>query len=307
MEPSDVSAPSDDEVLALVLTYNSTEGLSRCLEALQNQRPNPVPVLVVDNASDYDVGAVVQTFANATLLRLPENVGPAGGYAAGFRQYRESDYGWIWVMDDDCRPSQRALSDLMEKAGAWADQPFPPVLRPRALNDRTGEQLVGLGWCGVLIPRQAVESCGVPREDYFYWVEDTEYFTRLENRGFSSVDVATSTVEINVTRADTSRPAWKYYYMIRNTVYSRWQMYRGHTHHAFDRRGRYLQLWKGMRSIAALSARCMLREDEARTKKLLAIARGVFDGLRGHLGKTISPNDANRPSYLTPKPSEQTS
>ena len=283
-------APS---VLALVLTYESPEGVARCLAALRAQSTAVAAILVVDNASRPPV-TVADGDPPVRILRLPENVGPAGGYAAGLRAFLEEDFEWVWVMDDDCRPTPGALGGLSD-AIATADA--PSLFFPAVVDDRTDARTSGLGWWGAMIPRSAVEQCGVPAEELFYWVEDIEYFSRMRDAGFAHVRVDTAVVNINMTRDDAAMPAWKYYYRTRNSTHARLEIFRGNTAVPRSTRDRYLQLWKATRSTARLAARSVIREHDHRLRKLAAVGRGLVDGIRGRLGRTVVPDHAHRPDY----------
>ncbi|MFD2817024.1 glycosyltransferase [Paracoccus aerius] len=68
--------------VAVIVTYNRSAKLMKVLDAIQAQTQRPDIVLVVDNASTDDTGALVKARAagDDTIrhLRLPENVGGAG-------------------------------------------------------------------------------------------------------------------------------------------------------------------------------------------------------------------------------------
>jgi rhamnopyranosyl-N-acetylglucosaminyl-diphospho-decaprenol beta-1,3/1,4-galactofuranosyltransferase len=285
-------------VLPIVLTYNSPEGLQGCLAAIGAQTLAPLHTLVVDNASTTDTGSVLADHPDTSCLRLLDNTGPAGGYGAGLRQFLESEADWAWVLDDDCRPVPSCLEALERAAGSRTHAELPPVLIPRSLDVATSKPIIGFGWLGILIPRRAVEQCGGPLEELFYWVEDGEYFFRLQSVGYQLERVGDATVLVHHGRTDTERPAWKYYYMARNTTWARLAPLRTSAHRRPSVRRSAIDLRKCARSVVALAVRAVVRERHERRQKLWAVMRGVNDGLRGRLGRTWIPEDGHRPRYL---------
>src|ERR1017187_6304910 len=60
----------------LVVSYNMAEALRRCLTALdQSNGRETFEILVVDNGSEDDSLAVIDSFPSVTTLRLPRNFG----------------------------------------------------------------------------------------------------------------------------------------------------------------------------------------------------------------------------------------
>src|SRR4029077_4508729 len=113
-------------------------------------------ILVVDNASAESVADVVAATPAATLLRLPDHRGPAGGYEEGLGAFLQSGATRAWVMDDDCVPAPDALAEqlaITERA---------PVVLARMIDHDTHEITDTQGWCGVLLAREVVDAVGVP-------------------------------------------------------------------------------------------------------------------------------------------------
>ncbi|MDQ1429586.1 MAG: hypothetical protein QOF40_188, partial [Actinomycetota bacterium] len=138
-------------VSAVVLTFESPASLGRCLDAIRSQTTPPSSILIVDNGNTE-----VDLLPGERLLRLSENLGPAGGYAAGLASFLESGSAWAWVMDDDCAPEPDALAAQL----AEADE--SRVVLGTMIDRDTGAVTNTQGWCGVLIPRPVIASVGVP-------------------------------------------------------------------------------------------------------------------------------------------------
>jgi rhamnopyranosyl-N-acetylglucosaminyl-diphospho-decaprenol beta-1,3/1,4-galactofuranosyltransferase len=279
-KPATTSAES---VLATVLTYNDPGALAVCLDAIARQTRRPGAVLIIDNGSSPPAGATVDQLADescATVLRLSANLGPAGGHAAGLRAFLAGRCDVAWVMDDDCVPEAGCLETLLSARQAQATD---GVLFP-AQTDQVGVQRNWPGWFAVILPRAVVDRVGVPREEFFWWAEDTEYFNwRIPRAGFPVQWVARARVQHRRRRATGPKPAWKIYYEARNSVYYRLRVQR-----PFQRP---LRLQKVSRLTRTLSRTLwsLITESHDRRNRLRMFARGIFDGLRGRLGRTVVP------------------
>jgi GT2 family glycosyltransferase len=134
---------------AVVVTFNRLAQLQRTLARLLDHPPGVLArVLVVDNAGTdgTDLWLAAQTDPRLEVVRLPANLGGAGGFEAGLRHVLdrpktggpktggpktgepETDWPetewpettWIVLMDDDARPEPGALAGFAPPAGAGA-------------------------------------------------------------------------------------------------------------------------------------------------------------------------------------------
>jgi GT2 family glycosyltransferase len=279
-----------DRVMAVVLTFDARPALEDCLAAIRSQTRPVDLILVVDNASAEPVDDLVLSTPDASLLRLAENRGPAGGYAEGLNAFLESDATRAWVIDDDCVPTPDAL------AAQLAITARAPVVLARMVDRDSGEIADTQGWCGVLLAREVVETVGVPDPALFWWNEDTEYLQwRIPRAGFRVERCAAAEVSVRRTRPDAAKPAWKYYYEARNQVYYRLVTQRPSARPALGPLSRRVRYGRAARTVGKLAVRSVLRERAQRGRKLAMVCRGTFDGMRGRLGRTVPVDDADRP------------
>jgi GT2 family glycosyltransferase len=234
-------------------------------------------LIVIDNASEPPAAGAIQsieTHNQLEVVRLERNLGPAGGYAHGLRQFLQTDHAFVWLMDDDMMPDPGTLSRLRKTSLA---EPDPVVVFPRVL-DLLGKPFDFPAWCGVLIRRPIVEHVGVPKEEYFWWVEDSEYLQwRIPRAGYRTVRTADATVTHEAVRRGRTRPVWKFYYEIRNLVHYRLnvQVPAG------------VSVWRCTRKLLRTIIRklgCIVLREDDKVAKLKAVARGISDGLAGRLG-----------------------
>jgi GT2 family glycosyltransferase len=262
-------------VVAVIVTYDAPDVVVGCVRAVMDQTHAPAAVWVIDNA-----GAVPARDALAAagirdtrieVVRLPENTGPAGGVAEGLRRLLTSDYDAAWVMDDDCVPDPTCLALLLQ---ASANQSQVGVVMPDDYDDN-GVVSGWPGWYAVLIPRAVVEAVGVPRDEFFWWIEDTEYLQwRIPRAGLAVHRMPKARVRQTWARRTPTRPAWKYYYEARNLTFYRTRI----------QGGRYTLRLPG--SLARQAGRIVLREDH-RAQKFGYFVRGVGDGVLGRLGRRV--------------------
>lgn len=266
--------------MAVVLTHDRPASLARAIRAVIQGTVRPGRVLVVDNASSRPARDVLAEAGllhpSVEILRLPENTGPAGGYAAGLRAFLHSGLEAAWVMDDDCAPRAGCLAVLLARA---AEGDGPTVLFPTGVDQR-GRTGSPPAWMGVLLPREIVAEVGLPNEDLFWWIEDTEYLHwRVRRAGFATARVREALIDR--PRDEGPKPAWKFYYEARNTVYYRTRI---------NRRRRLRRL---LGRLPRIATRILLREDQ-RWRKLRLFVRGVRDGFGGRLGRRVPTGEADR-------------
>ncbi|MBC7915519.1 MAG: glycosyltransferase [Pyrinomonadaceae bacterium] len=74
-------------------------------------------VIVVDNASHYNVSAAIQNLnvPEIQVISEKENLGSAGGYKGGISKAITLDIDFLWLLDDDNLPDKNTLEVLLHK------------------------------------------------------------------------------------------------------------------------------------------------------------------------------------------------
>lgn len=247
--PSQAAHPDAAEatVVAVVVTYNREDLLAQCLDGLLAQTRRPDAVVIIDNASTDDSGAVAdQHPLGADVVHLRRNVGGAGGFAAGIaRALIRHDADWIWLMDDDTVPQPGALEALLDALGAspvrlsvlssravWTDGRDHPMNRSRTRWNAGAREKVDAAAAGgrpirtasyvsALLNGQDVRRLGLPHADYFIWSDDFEHTGRLLRDG-RGLHVASSVVEHRTATFGNaqSNPGSRFYYDVRNRLWA---------------------------------------------------------------------------------------
>lgn len=300
----------DNRVCAIVVTFNRQSMLRECLAHLHAQSHRVDCVLVVDNASTDGTALMVRDeFAWCQLLALSVNSGGAGGFHEGMKWALEQGFDWMWLMDDDAL----ALPDCLEKLLAASDEEHIAVPLQRnkigyhyGLSRWTGtpvevtqaildgheptDDFYLFAFVGPLIPRRVVEEIGLPYANFFIYFDDWEYALRIQAKLKMKVRAVTDAIflhDIGGNARDARllwrksvrvTPApWKLYYGARNAV---WTLAHG---------GRSPQ---ELRRYLSYQLRWMIGDvlyEPDRTRRVRMRARGIRDGLRGRMGKTVTP------------------
>ena len=256
-------------------------------------------VVVVNGPGGLDDPALEET---VRMVRLPRNTGPAGGFRAGMVEaFADPATEWVYLCEDDIGlfslPTPR-IAELLGRLSA-VDGSGPPVGAVVAY----GRRFVGRGahtvnvvppavggpgltpvdvacWGATLVSRQVFDAGVLPDPEWFFGLEDFDFFCRVREAGFGVVvddlaarSVATEqTSEGRETAITTARPtdtdeAWRGYYHARNSI----ELARRHGNPTW-------YAWH-----LAYSAR-HLQKAPSRSART-AILDGLWDGARGRLGE----------------------
>jgi len=107
------------KVSVIVLSYNSADYMSGCLESLQKLAlgETQLEIVVVDNASSDDsVSLVKSKFPALTLITNTQNLGYAEGNNVGIRYAISKTSNFVWIVNPDVQVEKNSLSALLEAA-----------------------------------------------------------------------------------------------------------------------------------------------------------------------------------------------
>lgn len=221
----------NNTVCAVVVTYNRKELLIKCIDSLISQTLKPQAIYIVDNNSTDKTEELLlenryiqhlpeqnqtkdtqqTTVNNITIkyIRLPENMGGAGGFYEGVKTAYEDDYDWVWIMDDDAFPTENCLENLqayynMDDTVALASLKVDldnnilyhhrgyfnfshglPIQEHITHEDTQTEttDIDMASFVGLLIKKDAIKKIGFPKKEFFIHADDLEYCIRLRSTG----------------------------------------------------------------------------------------------------------------------------
>ena len=302
-------------VASITVAYNSVLVLPRQLDALLRQTRPLQEFVVVDNAStDGTAEMLAQHYPHVKVIRLTENVGAAGAWAAGLEYAAlERRHDWVWSFDDDSVPAPDALQALLDGYSALQREDAPVgMVAPLPVHQPSGIAYPPMHWnngwskpaedvlskpywfadlvilSGNLVRREVVEHIGLPRADFFMDFFDFEYCLRARSRGYRvavvngcrfdhSLGMARPVQLGGRDRLWADSPPWREYYISRNLVYAAWWLYPGVATKMFVVR----HLMRHAGGVILFGSN--------KVASLKRMAQGVWDGCRANLGIRFRP------------------
>ena len=291
-----------ESVTAVVLTHRRPRLASEVVRSLvEREGLPPERVIVVVNGP----GGLDDTTLEAKirLVRLPRNLGPAGGFGVGMEvAFADPSVRWAYLCEDDVGlfslPSPR-LVDVLSRSEGRSRQ----LERPIGAIVAYGREFVGRGshtvnvvppagtpyelvpvdvasWGATLVAQSVYDAGIVPDPEWFFGLEDFDFFCRVREGGFDVLVDAVSaravadeqtsagrTVAIGKRRPTDRGEPWRSYYHARNSI------------HLTRRHGR--PSWHAWQ--LAYTARHLQKATGREERK--AILHGLWDGARGRFGE----------------------
>ncbi|MGW6032085.1 galactofuranosyltransferase GlfT1 [Gordonia terrae] len=205
-------AGAGQKVIAVVVTHRRVELLAESLAVVSGQDRPVDHLIVVDNADEPEVAALVAAQSvPTTYLGSQRNLGGAGGFALGMLHALALGADWVWCADDDGRPDGPAvLSTLLDCAERHQLDEVSPVVanlddpdtlafplrrglvwrRKRselfADNEAQSDDLLpGIAslFNGALFSAYCLEQVGVPDLRLFFRGDEVEVHRRLVRSG----------------------------------------------------------------------------------------------------------------------------
>jgi len=244
----------NNNVVAVVVTYNRKDQLVKCVHALLAQTRPLKKIIIIDNNSTDGTELMFSTgiFSENCILhyvKLFDNIGGAGGFHEGIVRGLELGLEWFWLMDDDALPHPNALEELflvvrdktniygsLAKFGnkpSWWVSLKEKTDKFKTVDD-VGKvppfvEVYFLPFLGFLIHRCVIERIGLPEQKFFICCDDIEYCERAKKNGVSIYMAGKSFIEHPKARQAKinlffrsinylSLPPWKMYYDTRNRI-----------------------------------------------------------------------------------------
>jgi GT2 family glycosyltransferase len=289
-------------VTAVVLTHLRPRLATDVVRALVLREGFPPDrIVVVVNGAGGLEDEELET--RVRMIRLPRNLGPAGGFAAGMEAaFGDPSVQWAYLCEDDVGlfslPSPR-VRDVVDRAEARNRQQGRPLGAVVAYGrrfvgrgahtvnvvppDGSPQELVPVDvacWGATLLAREVFDAGIQPHDEWFFELEDFDFFCRVREGGFDVlVDAlsarAVSDQQTSAGRAEALAPhrptyesePWRRYYHHRNTVL----LTRRHGRPSWH-------VWN-----LAFAARHVQKATGREERR--AIFHGLWDGARGRLGE----------------------
>lgn len=241
------------KIAAILVTYNRESLLKLSIENILSQSRPIDQLIIVDNDSRDGTSSLLNDFHQKfpdliMIVKLNENIGGAGGFYHGMDIALQTGiYDFLWLMDDDCIPSESALNELIvavdesmkhgvlpgfacsivkHPEGQIANMNSPSLPwdwhSPLGVGLNNVVKSTACSFVSVLIPSFYIKKVGLPLAEYFIWFDDSEYTMRLSK--LSDGIVALKSHVYHHTKENigvnfgmvSPKSLWKYEYGARN-------------------------------------------------------------------------------------------
>lgn len=258
-------------------------------------------LVIVDNSSgDSELGMLRDLATNPliTLISNVDNVGVARALNIGIEQAISLGFKWVLLFDQDSCIDDDMVQTLIATGAAYPDRDRLAVIGSgyRDVNSPLQEQkdeIVGDDWeevasvvtSGSLIPLKAHAAVGAFREEFFIDHVDTEYCFRARAMGYRVIRTRKPIMSHSIGAISRHEVLWMKKWTFNHTADRRYYFARNDTvmlrefgHYMFG-------LWalKSFGRCVRLCKRIALYE-KMKSQKIIAVAQGWWDGVRGHMG-----------------------
>lgn len=235
------------KVATIVVTYNRKALLKECINSLLSQTAFN-DIFIIDNNSTDGTYEAIQSYTNhknINYINTGSNLGGAGGFQYGIKLVAKMDYDYVWIMDDDCIPTNTALSELLKadkklnhnygflsSKALWTNNQLCTMnIQRKTLTKNITDFAAKLipatlaSFVSLFIPMKVIREVGLPIKEFFIWTDDWEYTRRISMK--YPCYVVTDSVVIHKTKTnvganiatDVPDRITRYRYLYRNDVY----------------------------------------------------------------------------------------
>ena len=239
-------------VSIILVNYNASFHTLECIKSIFNSNYKRFNIIVVDNNSileDFNnISKTVNSFdLDIILFRNKMNYGFASACNIGIDHAIQNQSDFILLLNNDTTVTETFLEELIKFAqsrnqacvtssmilyseqphGVWFAGGYISKLRASGFHVRSTNPINKLGFeteflsgCCMLLPVSVISNVGKLSEEYFLYLEDVDYCTRLKNRGVKMYVVPSSVIyhRVNATTSKYSTQL-PLYYNSRNRLY----------------------------------------------------------------------------------------
>lgn len=239
------------KVFIVILNWNNSADTINCIKSLSYITYQNYEVVIVDNNSDDDdVKMLTEEFGNRIhLIKNKSNLGFSGGNNIGIKYALKAGAEYILLLNNDTVVEPDFLTNLINSplnnkktgiitplinyeanrdkvwlAGGYISKlkasGFPYYFNRNEKEVKESRKVSFASGCCMLIKVKLLETIGVLDENYFLYVEDTDYCQRTLDEGYEIVFEKESKIyhKVNSTTTKLTK-ALPLYYSVRNRLY----------------------------------------------------------------------------------------
>lgn len=243
---------SQPKVSVIIVNYNGTKDTLECLKSLEKLLYENYEIIIVDNNSIESEKKLLETIMGQTKISLifnNSNKGFAGGNNVGIQKAVENNAEFILLLNNDTIVKPNFLTELINKCSVssqigiltpkilyysnpdliWSaggniskirSSGFPSCYEKKSDSCNSDKFCSFATGCCMLIRKEVINKIGLLDENYFLYLEDTDYSVRAIKAGFKIYYVSSSVIYHKVNAATAKDNYYlPLYYSIRNRLY----------------------------------------------------------------------------------------
>ena len=177
----------------ILLSWNNTELLKKCVESLFKYTDVPCHLIIVDNASNPETQTYLKTLKSTPWVRITVDFNPVNeGFSKGMnRGMKQSQAPYVCLLNNDTEVSPHWLSRILNILDS---NPQIGVLNPNSNifgSPNTSQEIpfleMGLciGFC-MFIRREVIQKIGYLDSETYdrFFFEDSDYCKRAKKAGY---------------------------------------------------------------------------------------------------------------------------
>ena len=300
------------EVCAITVTYHpNSEFPARVSRVLRQVSA----LVIVDNGSDADEIKMLRELAANPMITLVlnlDNLGIARALNIGIQRAGTLGSKWALLLDQDSRVDDDMVRVLFAVHAAFPDRDRLAVVGSGfrevnktlqepddAILDNAWEEVESVITSGSLIPLKVHAAVGDFREEFFIDYVDAEYCFRARAKGYRVIKTRKPIMShmigaitwhsvLGIKKYTFNHSADRRYYIARNDTV----MLREYGHYV-------LGLW-ALKSFGRCVRACkrIALFEQMKTPKMVAVAQGWWDGVRGHMGPRAHREAKNARTFM---------
>lgn len=199
------------KVVVIIVTYNGSKWLNKCLQSLQ-QSVLPISVIAVDNASTDKSVQILKQFSFVEVIQSETNLGFGKANNIGLKKALEENFDYCFLLNQDTWIETDTIQNLVkvaeqnQKFGIISPVHFSPdevsldanfemywKTKTNSISSEVDEVpfVNAAAW---LLSRKVIEKVGYFEPMFDHYGEDRNYTDRVRYHGFKTVIVQNSKI-----------------------------------------------------------------------------------------------------------------
>lgn len=199
------------KVVVIIVTYNGSKWLNKCLQSLQ-QSVLPISVIAVDNASTDNSVQILKQFSFVEVIQSETNLGFGKANNIGIKKALEENFDYCFLLNQDTWIETDTIQNLVkvaeqnQKFGIISPMHFSPdevsldanfeMYWKRKTSSISSEvdEVPFVNAAAWLLSRKVIEKVGYFEPMFDHYGEDRNYADRVHYHGFKTVIVQNSKI-----------------------------------------------------------------------------------------------------------------